>query len=428
MFTSDFKPQPYWWDLAPPETLPPADLPSSVDVLIVGSGYTGLHAALQTSRAGRSTLVLEAESIGFGASTRNGGQISTSIKLSFQALKARYGADLASDILQEGQASLDFIKRFVANEEIACDFQVPGRFHAAHTARHYDKLAKSCEAVPGGLKTDAFMVQRDQQHTAIGTDAYHGGIVFPHHASINPGLYHHGMRELVRSAGASIASFCPVTNISRQSDGFLVTTPQGDVRADRVIVATNGYTGPLTPAQQRRVIPIGSYVIATEELPAALMDQLMPTDRVLSDTRKLVYYYRPSPDRKRILFGGRVSLREADPLRTGPLLRAELVRLFPQLKDVRISHSWTGLVGYTFDTLMHSGSDSGLYFAMGYCGSGVGMASYLGMRIGQQAADNPEGKTAFDRISFPTRPFYSGNPWFLTPSVLAFRIRDRLGF
>ena len=426
MFTQDFKPEPYWWDIAPPVPGPEADLPRSVDILIVGSGYTGLHAALQTARAGRTTLVLDAEVAGFGASTRNGGQISTSVKHGFKTLEKRFGAGRARAILAEGQASLDFITRFVQEEKIDCAFRTVGRFHGAHTARQYDILAKEAEA-KSPIPTDAFMVPKHDQHSELGTDAYFGGIVYPHHASLHPGLYHKGLRARAETAGARIICHCAVTGLTRLKDGFTVHTAKGEVRAKKVILATNGYTGPLSPWHQRRVIPIGSYIIATQELPKEVMDRLIPTDRILSDTRKLVYYYRPSPDRKRILFGGRVSLRETDPLKTGPKLRAELIRLFPDLAGVEISHSWSGFVGYTFDTLMHSGQKDGLYYAMGYCGSGVGMASYLGMKIGQQAADNPKGALAFDQIPFPTRPLYSGNPWFLAPSVLAYRVRDRLG-
>lgn len=428
MFTADFKPQPYWWDVAPPTSVPDKALPKSVDVLIIGSGYTGLHAALQTTRAGLATLVVDAQAIGFGASTRNGGQISTSIKPSFATLKRRYGDALATALLQEGRASLDYIAGFVADEAIACDFQPVGRFHGAHNARQYEKMVKEAQATGGVDQTDAFVVPKSEQHRELGTEAYFGGIVYPHHASINPGLYHQGLVQRVHEAGAEFAANCKVHDLERQANGYRAVTEKGEVMAKQVIVATNGYTGRLTPWQQRRVIPIGSYVIATEELPAAVMDRLMPTNRVLSDTRKLIYYYRPSPDRKRILFGGRVSLGETDPLQTGPKLRAELVRLFPELADIRISHSWSGMVAYTFDTLAHAGGQDGLYFAMGYCGSGVGMSSYLGMKIGHQVVGNPSGSTAFSQIPFPTRPFYTGNPWFLAPSIMAYRLRDRMPF
>jgi glycine/D-amino acid oxidase-like deaminating enzyme len=153
----------------------------------------------------------------------------------------------------------------------------------------------------------------------------------------------------------------------------------------------------------------------------------MPKNRVISDTRKVVYYYRASPDRTRILFGGRVSASEMDPRVTGPRLHAEMVRIFPELAGVRISHSWAGFVAYTFDELMHVGEHEGVHYAMGYCGSGVGMAGYLGMRVGQQVLGVTAGSTGLDVTHFPTRRFYGGNPWFLAPTVTYYRWRDKLG-
>ena len=227
--------------------------------------------------------------------------------------------------------------------------------------------------------------------------------------------------------GAIVRGNCRVNSIERCGNGFKVTTSTGSLKAGRVILATNGYSGALSPWHQRRIIPIGSYVIATDEIPKETIDKLFPTDRVLSDTRKLVYYYRLSPDRKRILFGGRVSLQETDPHNSAAKLHKDMVALFPDLADVRVSHGWMGFVGYTFDTLAHCGEDDGLYFATGYCGSGVGMASYLGMRMGRKAAGTEKTPSAFERISYPTRPLYTGNPWFLAPSVLVYRLRDKLG-
>jgi len=163
-------------------------------------------------------------------------------------------------------------------------------------------------------------------------------------------------------------------------------------------------------------------------LPSELMRRLMPKDRIVSDTRKVVFYYRASPDQRRILFGGRVSVSETDPRVSGPLLHADLVKVFPELAHTRISHSWCGFVAYTFDELMHIGRHDGMHYATGYCGSGVGMGSYLGMRLGQQVLGLPEGRTAFDGLGFRTRPFYFGRPWFLAPSIRYFRWRDRQAF
>jgi len=427
VFTEDFKTTPYWLDVAPKIDVPDCHLPAAVDVVIVGGGYTGLNAALQTVREGLSTLVLDAESPGWGCSMRNGGQVSTSLKPSFPALARRYGKELATALCEEGQASLDYMRKLVVDEAIDCDIKAVGRFHGAHKPHLYDKLAREAEEGHPVWKTDAFAVPKAEMNTELQTDAYHGGIVFPHHCSIDVSRYHPLLLQRVLDAGVKVVGNCRVEGLERLASGFKVLTEHGSLKAEKVILATNGYSGPLSPWHQRRIIPIGSYVIATEELPGELVDRLFPTDRVLSDTRKLVYYYRLSPDRKRVIFGGRVSLRETEPRNTAATLHRDMAALFPELAPFKISHAWMGFVGYTFDTLAHCGDDKGLHYAMGYCGSGVGMASYLGMRIGRKAAGVETAPSAFDRIRFKGRPFYRGNPWFLTPSVLAYRLRDRLG-
>ncbi len=422
----DCKLSPYWWEQVPRPRLPDRALPKTVDVAVIGAGYTGLHAALQTARGGRTTIVFDAEDAGWGCSTRNGGQISTSIKPSFEQLARRHGSQRAFEILKEGQRSLDWIADFVRSEAIDCDFGQVGRFHAAHNAAQYEALGGRIATQPKGLEVDAFMLTRAQQRSELGSDAYWGGVVYTRHCSVNPARYHQGLLERVLSAGAQLAPNCAVTGIEKQGALFRISTPRGSVVARDVVIATNGYTGGLTPWLQRRVIPIGSYMIATEPLPEGMMDSLIPNNRIVSDTRRVVYYYRASPDRRRILFGGRVSYHETDPRVSGPKLHADMVQIFPQLRDTRVSHSWCGFVAYTFDELMHLGKRDGLHYAMGYCGAGVGTSSYFGMRLGQQVLGLPEGRTALDGLPFETRPFYTGNPWFLAPSVAYYRWRDSL--
>jgi glycine/D-amino acid oxidase-like deaminating enzyme len=399
-------------------------LPATVDVAVIGAGYTGLHAALQTARGERSTLVLDAEEAGWGCSTRNGGQVSTSIKPSFELLAKRHGATRAFGILQEGQRSLAWIADFIERERIDCGFARVGRFHAAHNAAQYEALAARVEHQPKGLEVAAHMVPRAEQRRELGSDAYWGGAVYEQHCSVHPARYHQGLLDRTIAAGAQIAARCAVTRIEKQGQLFRVITAKGTVLARDVVIATNGYTGALTPWLQRRVIPIGSYMIATDPLPDGMMDRLIPKNRIVSDTRKVVYYYRASPDRRRVLFGGRVSHQETDPRVSGPLLHADMVKVFPELAAVPISHSWCGFVAYTFDELMHVGRHDGVHYAMGYCGAGVGTASYFGMRIGQQVLGLDEGRTALDGLAFETRPFYRGNPWFLAPSVRFYRWRD----
>ena len=425
LFTPDCKLAPSWWDDVPRPVLAEPDLPASADVVVVGSGYTGLLAALQTARGGRSTWVLDAEDAGWGCSTRNGGQISTSVKPGLDVLARQHGLERARAIVREGQQSLAWLGQFVADEQIACDFGVVGRFHAAHNAPQFDQLARAASQQPEELAVPVDIVPRAEQHRELGTDAYWGGVVYRNHASIHPARYHQGLLQRVQQAGATVVARCPVLRIEKSGDGFQVHTARGAVRARNVVIATNGYTGALTPWLRRRVIPIGSYIIATEPLPAEQMKRLMPKNRIVSDTRKIVFYYRASPDQRRILFGGRVSTHESDPAVSGPMLHADLVALFPELAATRISHSWCGFVAYTFDELMHIGQHEGMHYAMGYCGSGVGMGSYLGMRLGQQVLGLAEGRTALDNLPFQTRPLYTGKPWFLTPSIRYYRWRDR---
>ena len=427
LFTENARLTPYWWDHVPRPVLPDAAPPATADVVVIGSGYTGLSAALQTARGGRDTLVVDAEDAGWGCSTRNGGQISTSIKPGYDELARRHGAARAFQIVKEGQNSLAWAADFVAREKIDCDFRIVGRFHAAHNAAQYEILARRLESQPRELAVQAHMVPRAEQRRELGTDAYFGGAVYAQHASIDPARFHQGMLDRVLAAGARIVPRCAATAIHRDGAGFRVDTARSSIAARQVVVATNGYTGRLTPWLRRRVIPIGSYIIATEPIPRETMARLMPRDRIVSDTRKVVYYYRPSPDGTRILFGGRVSRNETDPRISGPRLHAAMTGVFPELAGTRISHSWYGFVAYTFDELMHVGERDGLYYSMGYCGSGVGMAGYLGTRIGQQVLGLAEGGTGFDGLPFQTRPFYRGNPWFLAPSIMYYRWRDQRG-
>ena len=346
IFHSDFKPEPYWWERTPRPALAEAALPAQADVVIIGSGYTGLCAAIETARGGRDTVVLDAEDAGWGCSSRNGGQISTSIKPTFSELSAKFGADHALAILREGHLALAWIGDFIGAEGIDCDFARVGRFHAAHTPAQFELLAKTLDEQPTGLEVDAHMLTRAEQHHEIDSDFYHGGIVYRQHASLDPGRYHQGLLAAALAAGARVVAQCPAVGLRAQGERLVVATPRGRIRGRDVIVATGGYTGGLTPWQQRRIIPIGSYIIATEPLAEAA--RLIPNNRVVSDTRKLVVYYRLSPDRRRLLFGARVSIKETDPRTSAPALHDAMVRRFPQLAATEVSHSFAAHIGAFF--------------------------------------------------------------------------------
>jgi len=432
IFTPDFKQTPYWWERTPRPDIDGGGgngdakraAPRTADVLIIGSGYTGLSAAIQTARHGRRTVVVDAEQAGFGCSSRNGGQVSTSLKPTFPLLAKKYGHDAALAILREGNNALRWVESFILDNNIDCDFRKVGRFHGAHTPRAFAGLKQKIADLPHELNIGAYAVAPGDEGAEVGTSFYHGGVVYPHHASIDPGRYHQGLLDCARSNGVEIVTRCRVRKIAGGKP-FTVETSRGAVTAGDVVVATSGYTGRATPWQHRRIIPIGSYMIATEPLPEAALARLIPNDRVVTDTRKLVVFYRTCPERRRILFGGRVSLRETDLRRSARLLHRQMTDLFPELAAARVSHSWMGFVGYSFDETPHIGQHGGVYYSMGYCGSGISLASYFGMRTGLKVVGDARGATALDNLTFPARAYYRGHPWFLAPSIGYYRWCDR---
>jgi glycine/D-amino acid oxidase-like deaminating enzyme len=422
-------PTPYWLETT---SLPPSSeepLPGETDVLIVGGGYTGLAAAHESARAGLSTLVLDEGDIGGGCSSRNGGQVAYSIKPSFAALRARHGTALAGRIVELGREAVDHLRSLALDAGLDCDWRGHGTFVGAHTARHFRRLAAQVRAGEsegeGGGRIS--IVSRAEQRRELASDFYHGGCVHHDDASIDPARLLAALWRRACGAGASVRGHCKVLAIERGPQGFVARTARGVLRARRVLLATNGYGGDLSPWHRRRVIPIGSYQIATAPLGAARMRELIPERRNVGDTRRVVVYFRPSPDGERLIFGGRAALRERDPLACVARLRAMMTEIFPQLRGVDVTHAWAGWVAYTFDTMPHTGSDRGLFHCMGYCGQGVPLAVLLGRRAGQRLAGLDAGRTALDDLPFPARPYYRTTPWFLAPSVFAYRLMDRLG-
>ncbi len=418
---------PFWLsDVAAPAD-PGADLPRDVDIAVIGAGYTGLCAARETAAAGRSTLVLDAGRFGEGCSGRNGGQVAYSIKPTFAQLSARHGAQVAMGICREGFAAVEHLRTLATEEGLDADWRPVGAFYGAHTRKHFDALRREAEQQSTGLDQRISVVQRADQAQEIATDFYHGGLIYHDDAAVHPAKLLIAMLARARAAGANVIHECAVSALQRSSSGFELQTARGIVHARQVLIATNGYTGPLSPWERRRVIPIGSYQIATEPLGLERMRALIPHGRIVGDTRRVVAYYRPSPDGQRVIFGGRAALAEKNALAVVPRMRQMLLQIFPQLQDAAITHAWVGTVAFTFDRLMHLGQREGLFHCMGYCGSGVPMATYFGRRIGQQMLGLPEGRTAFDSLKFPTRPLYAGRPWFLAPSILVYRTLDALG-
>ncbi len=413
---------PYWWDdaayKAAQRAEPAEQLPATVGTLIVGAGYSGLSAALTLARAGREVVVIDAQAIGFGCSARNGGNIGPSFhKLGMAGLTHAFGTAKAHALLHESMNTLQHLKSLIATENIDCGLHLNGKFSGAPTPKKYESAAREAELLHKAVGLEFEMISQADQRNEIGSDRYHGGIVYPNDGHLHPGRYLAGLAERVLAEGVRIFAPARMTGVKREGKSFEVDVGGQRVRADQVLIATNGYSGPELPFFQKRVIPIRSAMIATEPLPAAIMNELSPKGRSFNEMSRVVLYFRPSPDKKRMVFGGRTFDQADRPNRYAPDLKRLMTRIFPQLNDSAITHAWSGTVAYTFDHTPHLGTHDGLHYAMGYCGSGVGRSTYFGHKAALKILGSKDGKTELDGLEFPTRPLYTGKPWFL-PAIL----------
>ena len=413
---------PYWWDDAAYKAAQRAEsaeqLPATVGTLVVGAGYSGLSAALTLARAGREVVVIDAQAIGFGCSARNGGNIGPSFhKLGMAGLTHAFGVAKAHALLHESMNTLQHLKSLIATENIDCGLHLNGKFSGAPTPKKYESAAREAELLNKAVGLEFEMVSQANQRNEIGSNRYHGGIVYPNDGHLHPGRYLAGLAERVLAEGVRIFAPARMTGVKRGGKSFEVDVGGQRIRADQVLIATNGYSGSELPFFQKRVIPIRSAMIATEPIPAAIMDELSPKGRSFNEMSRVVLYFRPSPDKKRMVFGGRTFDQADRPNRYAPDLKRLMTRIFPQLNDTAITHAWSGTVAYTFDHTPHLGIHDGLHYAMGYCGSGVGRSTYFGHKAALKMLGSKDGKTELDGLEFPTRPLYTGKPWFV-PAIL----------
>ena len=418
--------KPFWWEAAPRESEQEVNLPATADCVVVGAGYAGLNAALTLARAGRSVVVCEAGPPGFGASSRSGGMIGHGHRLSYSNLIALYGAAKAKTLIGEGMASLDYVKQLINSEGIDARLSAVGRLRGAWTQADYDTMGREAELLRRDLGLPVDVVQKSDMHKEIASDSYQGGLVFHSHGGVHPALFQQGLLGVACSAGVEVAGFTPVTRIDRQIDHTLVHTPRGSIKARDVIVATNGYSAGPVLDFARRLVPMPSFLIATEEIGENRVRDLIPNLRMIVETREKHLYYRPSPDGKRIILGGRAALHPIELEEAKVRLKKELVALFPSLAQTGISHVWTGNIAMTRSDLPGIGKLGGLWYALGCNGSGVALMPYLGHKLALKILGDKEGVTAFDDIPFKAIPFYDGRPWFLPLMTAWYRGRDWL--
>lgn len=424
----DFTPSPYWWEAYRPAAGELTEVPRSSRVAIVGGGYAGLSAALELAKHGIEAVVLEQAEPGSGASTRNGGAVSGGVNIGKGFTGRSHAVDpgRTGHLLADAAEAFDLVDRLIGEERIDCYWEKAGRFVGAWTKRHFAAQSGRLALLNTAAGSGAYMVPRGGQRAEIASDYYYGGMVVERSGKLHPALYYQGLLEACRRREVKVCARAAVDRIGRAGNAWRVRTSRGEVTAGDIVIATNGYTGELTPALRRRVVPIASHIVTTEELPPDLAGSLIPKGRTLSDTRRVLCYYRMSPDGRRVVFGGRARFTQVEARVSAPILYRYMTQRFPQLRGVKITHAWTGNTAFTLDALPHMGESEGLHYCLGCNGSGIAMMTYLGWQTARKIAGAANYACSFDSPDFPDHRLYSGNPWFLPMVGGWYRLRDRL--
>jgi glycine/D-amino acid oxidase-like deaminating enzyme len=429
--STEFQESNYWLTTTSMPGGTAGDLPERVDVVIIGAGYTGLSAARTLAKRGVKVAVLEANTIGWGASSRNGGMVLTGMKLDVGTLAKRYGMELTRRMYADSLASIHLVEQIVREDNIACDFSRCGHLEVACKQSHFDSYARSAEVIAKEFNHELRIVPRAELASEIGSAIYFGGMIDETSAGVNPARYVSGLARAALKARAGIYENTRSQGISRSSQngssGFGIKTSRGNILASEVLVATSGYTSSATPALQKKIIPIGSFIITTEQLPDALANELIPRNRMIYDSKHYLYYYRRTPD-NRMLFGGRAAFFPETTntvRRSAEILGQGMIEVFPQLRDAKIAHAWGGTLDFCFDTMPHAGELEGIHYALGYAGHGVAMATYLGAKVAEKICSIGD-EIPYAAIPFPGAPLglYNGKPWFLPFAGAYYKVLD----
>ncbi len=417
----------YWHDTAPRFAGAAAGpVEGHYDVAVVGGGFTGLGAARQLAMAGAKVLVLEAETVGFGASGRNGGHLNNGLAHSYIAAKAELGKERAIALYRALDASIDTLEAIIADEGIDCNFRRAGKLKLASKPQHFEGLAKNFEAVHAEVDPDTALLSAADLRNEIGSP-FHGAMLSKKSAMMHMGRYVVGLAEAAKRRGAGIVEGAAVTERSHSGGRHMLKTSKGTVTADQVMIATGAYTTANFSYFRRRIMAVGSFIVATRPLTDAEVASAMPGNRTCVNTMNIGNYWRLSPD-NRLIFGGRARFSatsdQRSDARSGAILRESLARIFPQLSGVEIDYCWGGLVDITKDRYPRAGYHDGIWYAMGYSGHGAQLSTHLGMTIADAILGRPD-RNPLKGLEWPAVPGHFGKPWFLPLVGLYYKTLDR---
>ncbi|KGW60966.1 NAD(P)/FAD-dependent oxidoreductase [Burkholderia pseudomallei] len=406
---------------------PPLEGTIDADVCVIGAGLTGISAALNLAERGHSVAVLEASKVGWAASGRNGGQLIGGFACGIDAFEPYLNADEIRLVWDMGLETLAIAKERIAKHAIDCAF-VPGYLSAANKLRDVDALRRSRdEAARRFGYTRLRYVERAALAQYVQSSRYLGGLFDPDSGHLHPLNYTLGLARAAVASGARIHEDSAVTRIASEAGGHVVSTARGAVRARFVVLACNAFLGALAPALSRKIMPVGTYVIATEPLGEARARALMPAQAAICDSRFALDYFRPTPD-ARLLWGGKVSYSTLEPRKLADAMRRDMLKTFPQLADVTIEHAWGGFVDITMNRAPHFGRlTPTVYFAQGFSGHGVNTTGLAGKLIAEAIDGQAARFDVFGKIRH--RDFPGGAALRMPALVLAmawYRLRDLL--
>jgi glycine/D-amino acid oxidase-like deaminating enzyme len=422
----------YWLEtVTTPPAQPGRDLPDSVDVAVVGAGFCGLSAARTLAKRGVKVAVFEAETFGWGASSRNGGMVLTGMKLPVPTLIKRYGREAVRKMYAASLDSIDGVEQIVREENIDCNFSRCGHLEVACKQAHFDGYEESAALIKLEFNHELRIIPKSELRGEIGSNIYYGGMADETSAGLNPARYVAGLALAAQRASACLYDRTRVISIELETNNatrnFRVHTSKGAITAREVILASGAYTTDAAPALRKKIIPIGSYIIATEVLPSDLARELSPRNRMIYDSKHFLYYYRLTPD-NRMLFGGRAAFfpeTEETVRHSAEILRRGMIGVYPQLREAKVEFVWGGTLDFTLDVMPHAGKIDGMYFAAGFAGHGVAAATWFGAKLAGLICGDPHD-IPFDGIPFRGAPLglRSGNTWALPLAGAWYRILD----
>jgi glycine/D-amino acid oxidase-like deaminating enzyme len=383
------------------------------------------------AKNGTKVVVLEAENVGWGASSRNGGMVLSGLKLGIPTLIARYGREATKQMYAASLQSIDCVESIVREERIDCNFARAGHLEVACKPKHFADFRRGAETIEREFGHRLRIVEKADLAGEIGSPIYHGGMVDEVSAGVNPARYVAGLGCAAARAGAEIHEKSRVLGLERAArkgnSGWEVTTSGGRLHAQDVLIATSGYTSGITRSLQKKIIPIGSFIIVTEVLPEPLAREVSPRNRMIYDSKNYLYYYRLTPDR-RMLFGGRAAFfpeNENTVRESARILRDGMIEVYPQLRETKVEFVWGGTLDFAFDIMPHAGKMDGMHYSLGYAGHGVAMATLLGKKVAETILTGRD-ENPFTGIPFPGAPLglYNGKPWFLPFAGVWYKFLD----